>query len=199
MQAIATLTLGKGGSLKAFNDRLAALGRAQELVSRRGTDELGLDELVRLELAAHVPTEDGRVEVDGPPVMLELGRVQALALALHELATNATKYGALHQEGGRLAVRWRIEEGAAGVPRVVLDWQETGVIMPDGAPKHGYGRHLLERALSHSMGAKAEMQFGADGVSCRIIMPLGRRPARDFGGAATVAGAGRQGRDGRIN
>ncbi|WP_372620410.1 chemotaxis protein CheB [Falsiroseomonas sp.] len=178
VQAIAALTLGKGGSLKSFNERLAALGRAQELVSRDGRDELDLGEVVRLELAAHAAPDAERVALSGPPVPLGLGHVQALALALHELATNAMKYGALKQEGGHLDVRWRLERDAAGEPCVVLDWRETGVEMPKEPPGHGYGRQLIERALAMALGTRAELTFMPDGVFCRIAIPLGGRPRK---------------------
>jgi len=189
VQAIATLTLGKGGSLQGFMDRLGALGRAQGLLSRSAVDELDLGEVVRMELQAH-PAQDGRVVVSGPPVMLGAAIVQALALALHELATNATKYGALGQEDGHLAVHWRVEADAPGGARAVLEWQESGVRMPDGPLGRGYGRQLIERALAYSTGASAELRFGTDGVSCRIELPLGRRVRRGNGAGG---GAGQRG------
>ena len=176
VQAIARMTLGKGGSLQSFNDRLAALGRAQGLVTQAGSDEMDLGDVVRLELAAHSVTEDGRLTVAGPSVMIGLASVQALALALHELATNAVKYGALWQDGAKLDVRWRIDHDPAVGDRVVLDWQESGVTMPTEPPHRGYGRQLIERSLAMALGTEATLDFGADGVRCRIVVPLGRRP-----------------------
>jgi two-component system CheB/CheR fusion protein len=178
VQAIATLTLGKGGSVQNFNERLTALGRAQDLVSRSDREDLDLGEVVRLELAAHHGPDGERVTISGPPVPLGLSRVQALALALHELATNAMKYGALKQAGAHLDVRWRVEPEAPGGPRVVLDWRETGVAMPQEPPGRGYGRHLIERALTMSLGTTAELDFKPDGVCCRIVIPLGERPRK---------------------
>jgi two-component system CheB/CheR fusion protein len=175
VQAIATLTLGKGGTLKGFNDRLAALGRAQELLGRDGRDSLEVAEIVHLELSAYLGAEEGRIVVGGPAVSLGLERVQALALALHELATNAAKYGALGQENGRLEVRWHIAPDVPGGPRVVLHWIESGVAMPPEPPGRGYGRQLIERALAHTMGAQAELVFGPDGIRCRIEVPIGSR------------------------
>jgi two-component system, chemotaxis family, CheB/CheR fusion protein len=178
VQAIASLTIGKGGTMKGFTERLAALGRAQELLAKDGRDELDLGEVVRVELRAHPASADGRVAISGPPVPLGPERVQALALALHELATNAVKYGALKQEGGRLEVRWRLEPDGADGPRVVLDWKESGCVMPAEPPGRGYGRQLIERALGMTLGTRAELAFGGDGVTCRIATPLGPRPAK---------------------
>jgi two-component system CheB/CheR fusion protein len=179
VQAIASLTLGKGGTMKSFTERLGALGRAQELLGQRGgRDELDIGEVVRVELCAHPAASDGRVAVSGPEVSLGLERVQALALAVHELATNAVKYGALKQEGGRLDVAWQLEPDAPGGPFVVLDWRESGCVMPAEQPGRGYGRHLIERALAMTLGTKADLVFGGDGVTCRIVIPLGPRPFR---------------------
>jgi two-component system CheB/CheR fusion protein len=178
VQAIAMLTLGKGGTLKSFTDRLAALGRAQDLLHKAGGEELDLADVIRLELGAQGGVGNGRVVVEGPAVRLTAERVQTLALALHELTTNATKYGALKQENGRLAVRWHLEPDAQNGPALLLDWQESGCEMPQEVPPAGYGRRLIEQALRHTLGTRAELVFGQDGVRCRIQVPLGRRPDR---------------------
>jgi two-component system CheB/CheR fusion protein len=157
VRAIATLTLGKGGSLHSFNERLAALGRVQDLVSRSNDDGMDLAVLVQQELDAHGAPDGSKVEISGPPVSLGSDRVQVLALALHELATNAMKYGALKQEAGKLSVHWHVEDDAGQDPCVVLDWTESGVAMPKDAPGRGYGRHLIERALAMSLGTTSEL------------------------------------------
>jgi two-component system, chemotaxis family, CheB/CheR fusion protein len=126
----------------------------------------------------HPAASADRVTISGPAVPLGPKRVQALALALHELATNAVKYGALKQESGRLEVVWRLEPSVAGSPRVVLDWKESGCVMPAELPGRGYGRQLIEQALAMALGTRAELTFGGDGVRCRIVVPLGPRPAR---------------------
>jgi len=178
VQAIASLTLGRGGTMKSFAERLASLGRAQELLAQGGRDELDLGEIIRVELHAHPAAADGRVTVCGPAVPLGPSRVQAVALAVHELATNAVKYGALKQADGRLAVTWRLEPDSEGSLYAVLTWQESGCVMPAAPPGRGYGRHLIERALFATLGTKAELTFGTDGIACRITIPLGARPAR---------------------
>ena len=169
-------TLGKEGTPKTLTERLAALGRVQSLVSQSKGEEVDLAEVVRLELRAYAGVEDGRIAAAGPPVSLGFERVQILALALHELTTNAVKHGALKDDCGRLEIRWAVESGAGGGPVLVLDWRESGVATPPDASRRGYGRELIERALSYTTRAKTRLAFGADGVSCRIEMPLAARP-----------------------
>jgi two-component system CheB/CheR fusion protein len=175
VQAIATQTLGKGGSLDAFLTRLAALGRVQGLISHAANNEVDLAEIVRLELRAHAAAENDRITVSGPPVTLNFERVQALALALHELATNAVKYGALKAKTSRLEVLWTVERDAEEARRLVLLWREKGVVMPTDAPRRGYGRELIEQALAFTLRARTELTFGTDGVTCRLELPLTRR------------------------
>ena len=175
VQAIVMQTLGRDSTPKDLTERLAALGRVQSLVGQLSAEEVDLAEVVRLELRAYAAGADGRITVTGPPVALSSERVQILALALHELTTNAVKHGALRTEDGRLEIRWSLE-GGADRPWLALDWRETGVPMPpDVSRRRGYGRELIERALAYTTRAKTRLTFGADGVACRIEMPL---PAR---------------------
>ncbi|NOG72032.1 CheR family methyltransferase [Roseicella sp. DB1501] len=173
VQAIVMQTLGKSGTPKTLTDRLGALGRVQSLVGQSKGRDVDLAEIVRLELRAYAAGEDGRVKVTGPPVALSYDRVQILALALHELTTNAVKYGALKGEAGRLRIAWQIEQQADGEPLLVLDWRESGVVMPPNISRRGYGRELIERALRYTTQAETWFDCGQDGVVCRIQMPLG--------------------------
>jgi two-component sensor histidine kinase len=139
------------------------------------------DALLSDELGAHVPLpgdrEASRVSLDGPPgVELRSLHVQTLALGLHELTTNAVKYGAFAHPEGRLAVRWEVREALSQAARLVVDWRESGVPdMPDPdepARGGGYGRQLIERALPYQLGAKTDYRFESDGVHCVIELPL---------------------------
>lgn len=161
--------------MRKFNSRLAALARVQGLLSR-GEDCIDLNELVRTELAAHgADVCNDRVRVTGPAVPLDTKATQTLALALHELATNAVKHGALAQAAGRLMVSWSVEVN--GKPRVELRWREEGVQLPaDGEEtRHGFGRQLIEKALPYDLGAETRFELAADGVRCRIKIPLDQR------------------------
>ncbi len=173
VQAVAQQTLNKGGSLETYMDRLAALGRVQGLISHAADQEIDLAEIVDLELNALTDEANGQVSVAGPPVALSLERVQTFALALHELATNAVKHGALKSPGGRLDITWTVQDGGGDGRTLVLDWRESGIsVPPSSAERRGYGRILIERALAFTLRAKTELLFGLEGISCRIEMPL---------------------------
>ena len=131
VQSISDTTLAEAGSLAdyaaEFNNRLQALARVQGLLSRREDATVTLTEIVQAELAAVGVTPDGeRIVVDGPPVTLPHQTMQLLALALHELATNALKHGALKGARGRLNVTWQILDRTEK-PHLELTWVESGV------------------------------------------------------------------------
>ena len=110
----------------------------------------------------------------GPEARLRKSAVEMLALATHELLTNAIKYGAFASESGRLSVTWRIE-GMPPDQQLVLEWIECGIASPAPAadPKrNGYGRTLIEEALPYSLSAETTFELGADNLRCRIRLPL---------------------------
>lgn len=156
-----------------FELRLSALSRAQDLLARADRP-LTLHGLVSMELAAAGIAEDAAgLRVDGPHVPLEPRMIQTLALAFHELSTNARKHGAFAVSDGRLSVTWEISSDDEG-RRVVLDWQEEADIDAPAEVTAGYGRELVERALPYMLGARTTYALGAGGLRCRIDLPLGR-------------------------
>jgi PAS domain S-box-containing protein len=162
----------------AFGHRLASVARVQGLLSRLGEAErVTFDELLDAELSAHV-SDRKRITLDGPSgIRLRSRAIQTFALALHELATNAVKYGALATESGHLTIRWRLERIDGGSPpALAMEWVESGVNdMPAAdapAQGSGYERELIERALPYQLKAKTTYQMGADGVRCTIIAPI---------------------------
>jgi PAS domain S-box-containing protein len=196
----AASTATVNGFLDAFQDRLAALARVQGLLPRPGEGST-FDALVRAELAAlgaiDAEGRGARVVLDGPPgPRLGPGTAQAVALALHELATNAAKHGALSASApeGRLRVRWHVEPtGASGRPVLHVDWEESGVTVPEPeagtSRRRGYGRELIECALPYQFDAQTHYELGRDGVRCIVDLPLteqhrgGERPRMATGGA----------------
>ena len=172
---VARRSIGPSPERDEYDARLATLGRVQGFLSRTPGYTVPLADLVNAELAV---TGDGaaeKVTVTGPAVDLPGEGVQAVALALHELTTNAVKHGALAQALGRLSVTWRVEEGDGAGPRLVIEWRESGVAMPDaGTPaRRGYGSELITRALPYQPQAETALEFTPDGVRCRISLPAG--------------------------
>lgn len=161
----------------AFADRLSALSRVQGLLSRADVEPISIDALVRLELdALGAGAAGGQITIVGPEVFLRPSSVQTLALALHELATNARKYGALSHEHGRLEVSWQ-QRSEAGERRLTIEWLETGL---EQAPERtasvkvdgGYGRELIEHALPHTLGAQTSYALSDSGVRCTIDLAV---------------------------
>ena len=176
VRAIASQTFAGGpdtGALSTFLERLNALARAQGLISRADRDRVKLEEIVWAELAAYAEGSRSRLEIHGPTVRLANHQVQTMALALHELVTNALKYGALKSPTAKLSVTWETWLAARGQQRFALLWRESGVVMPpQGQTQRGHGRELIENALRFSLNADTQLVFGADGVWCRIELPV---------------------------
>jgi two-component sensor histidine kinase len=157
-----------------LDSRLAALGRVQKLLSG-STPGISLRQLLEAELAAIGEVSTATSELRGPDVLLPSTHVQTLALALHELATNAAKYGAFAYRGAKLSVHWTLFATSGG-HALRLEWTETGVPMPFAPPtRKGFGRELLEEALTFTLGSQTLFTFGADGVRFRIELPLTER------------------------
>jgi PAS domain S-box-containing protein len=167
VRAIAARTLTAPGEDAAFGNRLAALGRAQAMGGTGAT----LEDILRDALDPLRP-DGAQVTLLGPRLVLPPGMVEPLALALHELAANAARHGALAAPAGRLSVTWRAKgEGAAR--RLLLDWRERGVSAPaEAQARRGYGRQVIEEALGFALGGESRLRFEADGMSCAIILPL---------------------------
>jgi two-component sensor histidine kinase len=125
----------------SFEDRLASLARTQDLLVSNPSDSVTLGELVRLELSAHARDKQKAV-VLGPLVDLPPRITQAMAMAIHELVTNAAKYGALSNEGGSIEVRWLTEQ-RDGKEYAVFRWRERGVPIQIAATKKGFGSQII--------------------------------------------------------
>lgn len=171
--AVANRTVKRGGSVEAFEDRLQALSRVQGLLSQGGSDTVEVGALVRAELAAYADGASDGITVSGPKVLLTARQVQNFALALHELTTNAVKYGALKAETGQLAITWEVVLDRRGRRRLSLSWIESGVSVDvANVTRRGYGTELIQEALAYALQAEIDYTLGEDGVRCRIQMPI---------------------------
>ncbi|MBM7115099.1 sensor histidine kinase [Archangium primigenium] len=155
-----------------ITDRLAALSRVHGLLSRAELPAVTVRELVELELGATAHGVSDRLVLDGPDVTLPGRAVRTFSLALHELATNAVKHGALGADRrGRVLVTWGLRDSAT----LFLEWVETGAVAP--SPRRdaarGFGRELIEQALPYELDARTRLDIREDGVRCTIELPLG--------------------------
>jgi two-component system CheB/CheR fusion protein len=179
VQAIAHKTFADTPTLTDFSSRLGALSRVQTLLGGELDENINLRDIVQLEFDA-IGVDMSKLSVSGPPVALGFDLVQTFCLALHELVTNAIKYGALKSASGQLQVSWTVRDDGNGTSLLSLHWHESGVPMPSQPERRGFGRELLEKALAFTLHAKTELTFGEDGVLCHIEIPLpGAKYARE--------------------
>jgi PAS domain S-box-containing protein len=150
----------------AFDGRLAALAEAHNLLTRRNWESAPLTQVVDGAIAPY-QTTSSRFDVAGPELALPPKTAVSLALALHELATNAAKYGALSVPDGRVAVCWQVGEG-----RLLLAWRESGGPAVTAPATRGFGSRMLERGLAAELGGSVRIDFRPEGVVCTIEAPL---------------------------
>jgi two-component sensor histidine kinase len=157
----------------SFESRLATLARTQDLLVGSPSDSVTLGELVRLELAAHTPDNE-RAVIQGPRLGLPPRIAQAVAMAIHELVTNAAKYGALSREDGSIEVRWGTEQRGRE-EYASFRWRERGVPIQIAVTKRGFGSEIIEYSLPYALGGTAQLTFHSDGAECLIEFPLSER------------------------
>lgn len=188
IHSICMQTLRGAASLDQFADRfeerLAALSRVQGLLSTSEHDPITIRRLLELELQAlGAGRADRQVQLIGPDTIIRNSTAQTLALAVHELSTNALKYGALSSSSGALRVSW-LEHARDGHPWLRLDWRErVGVETDLRTPeRRGFGRDLIEQHLPRQLGAQTDLKFKDHGVECVIDLPLRHYRAEDLNG-----------------
>lgn len=174
VRAIMARTADSSGTVEEFaahlRGRVDTLVRLQGVLTRPGPG-LDLEELVWDELMAQGGLVANQAEVGGPLVALRSPAAEVLGLAIHELAANSVKFGALSHDEGRVAVQWQVQ-GADDAPSLELEWLETGgPPAPDDA-KRGFGRELIESGLPYQIAARTAFDFHRDGVRCSIALPI---------------------------
>ena len=176
VQAVASQTLRRADSLEeastALTARLAALGTATDVLTAGAWSSADLRELATKALAPHGDVGE-RFRLGGPPVTISAQVALALTLALHELATNAIKYGALSNNTGHVALRWSIDEQDGGsAPRFKLSWEEIGGPEVEAPAKKGFGSTLIERSLQSYFHGETLVDYRRDGLVFRLNAPV---------------------------
>ncbi len=173
IQALARQTSRNAGSLESFLEefsaRLQALSRSHDLLVQEEWHSAGLRDLVRSQLGHYIDRDQSQIAIEGPPVHLKPEAAQSLGLALHELAVNAAKYGALSTPKGRVDVFWE-PNGEAG-NGIVIRWMERDGPKVEWPKKHGFGTMAIQRNLSRSLEADVDLNFAETGVCCTISVP----------------------------
>ncbi len=170
IRSVFSRTIAAGGSLEEvaahFDGRLDVIGRYQQTAVLADDGVVDLELLVRDELLKYAAATDGRVRLAGPEVALSTDVAQLVGLAIHELMTNAVKFGALSHRGDRAAVRieWRADGDG-----VRLDWTECGVPVVAATPlRRGFGLTFIEQVLPDQLGGDAAVTLRPGGLACTI-------------------------------
>ena len=173
--SMATQTMRRSDSMETFArnyiGRVHALSAAYSLLSDQGWQNVSLAALLLEELRPFQAADRNNIVMTGPAVLLKPQAALALSMGIHELTTNAVKYGALSVLEGKIAVTWSVEPGAEG-DRLLLTWIETGgppVVLPT---KRGFGTMLIERGLRQDMSADVTIEFAPTGVKASVSAPL---------------------------
>jgi PAS domain S-box-containing protein len=155
--------------LQVLRGRIRSLANTHDLLSRGRWQGVALAQLVLNELAPCM--RDGNTLIEGPAVDLRADSVQAIAIVLHELATNAAKYGALSNHCGQVSVRWNWQSNGSAHKGLVLEWRET-----DGPPVSrqvlsGYGTSVIRDLIPYELGGTVDYVLASDGVRCKLEIP----------------------------
>ncbi len=153
---------------KAFEGRLAALSRAHDLLTHSRWEGASIMDVMQ---AAFTPFGNSRVALKGSEAMLRPTGVLSLGMVLHELATNASKYGALSNADGRVAVTWGVETDLER-PSLRIVWEEIGGPPVDVPKRTGFGTQLIERSVTRELGGEASVEYRPEGLVCRLAMPM---------------------------
>lgn len=174
VQSIANQTMRSTTDMEAarivLSGRIMALSHAHDLLVGGKLGDTTIEPVVRSALAMHMDHAE-RIRLEGPDLRIGSKPALALALMLHELATNATKYGALSQPGGHVDIDWAVSD-PAGEPMLRLTWSETGGPPVTPPLRKGFGSRFIERGLSGQVGGEMAMTFAPAGVVCSVSGPL---------------------------
>ena len=140
-----------------------------------------LGELVRSQVAHFGDEHDGRILIDGPPVQITASASQSLGMAVHELATNAAKFGALSNDSGRVVISWSLQSDVTGQAQFEMSWIESGGPPVAKPTRRGFGSTVIDDMLRMSIGCDAEIDFAPTGFVWRIGCPVAGLIESDVG------------------
>ena len=174
VQSVASQTFRNSSDKEArnkFDARLTSLASAHNILSTTKWDGADIKDAVFASLKAFIDSKPNGFVISGPSAQLSPRCVLMLTMALHELATNAVKYGALSKDGGRVLLNWQIIR-TTDSPKAALDWRETGGPEVKERDRNGFGSVLIERGFAAQLGGSAKLEFNHDGVHCTLDFPI---------------------------
>jgi two-component sensor histidine kinase/DNA-binding response OmpR family regulator len=182
------------GYVSAIEGRIKALSRVHGILAQSRWEGTDLRRLVEDELSPYATSDGGTISINGPSLSLEPATAQAMALALHELSTNAAKYGALSAPGGGIDVRW-----SEGDRMLALTWTERGGPPAARPGNPGFGMKVIDRSVDAQLGGRVDFKWRKDGLVCSLTVPLTGSdasripdpPSDDTDAATESAGRGR--------
>ena len=156
---------------QSFSDRIVSLGKTHNLLTEDYWQTAPLRDLLQNELGHYNDGTANRITLEGPPVELAADLAVPTGMAIHELTTNATKYGALSLPSGRVTVSWSVDQRDA--ERVLeLRWTESGGPLVKAPERKGFGSTLLQRVLAQQCNADVDITYEAEGLHFRMVAPL---------------------------
>jgi PAS domain S-box-containing protein len=156
--------------VRAFEDRLFALARAHDVLTRENWEGAELREIIDEVVEPYLRQKTKHFEIEGPRLRLIPRTALAIAMAIHELATNAAKYGALSVPSGCVVITWTVTAG--DVPHLELKWQEKGGPTVTAPTRRGFGTRMIERSLAQDVGGNVRLTYAPTGVVCVMDIPL---------------------------
>jgi len=176
VRALASRTSAEGRTAEefrsAFIDRLQALSTAESLVFESSEERADPLTLAQEVLAAHRQDAAGTISLEGAPVSLSARQARMFGLALHELATNAAKYGALSVAGGTVRLHWHLEDASGGRSRLSMTWQEADGPEITPPERQGFGTRLLQDVVAHELEGEAELFYEPRGLRYHLSFPV---------------------------
>ncbi|MET0874645.1 MAG: PAS domain-containing protein, partial [Pseudolabrys sp.] len=154
-----------------FGARVQALAQSNALLVEQEWKGVSLGKLIEAQLTPFIGTDTARLQMVGPPITIAASTVQTLGLALHELATNASKYGALSAPGGKVVVSWDFDEGGDTPDSFRMEWREQGGPAVKPAIRKGFGSFVTDQMVTRSLDATIEVRLAPDGLQWSLQMP----------------------------
>ncbi|ORE90794.1 response regulator receiver modulated GAF sensor protein [Stappia sp. 22II-S9-Z10] len=152
---------------KIIGGRIQALARAHDQITDSAFAAQSLEGLIRTEAEAYVGEKAGRVELSGPPVLVNAEAFSTLALVMHEMVTNSAKYGALSDSTGIVHVDWTLDD----TDSCVIGWREAGGPAVQAPTRRGFGSTIIERSIPHELGGESELFWRLKGLEARFVLP----------------------------